>query len=198
MKSSKVLEVGCGNGEFLDRLKTELSADILGLELNENTIEIKNYILNETIETHSKKFPETYDIVCSFQVMEHIANIKTFIESQLVVLKRGGKLIVSVPNNDSFIKLGINILNMPPHHNGLWNKDSLFALQKLFPLKLTNIIYEPLQSYHTNYFIKTTVAYLKKKYHLPIFLLNYFSQYLKYLSTKSFQAFTIQAIYTKI
>jgi len=156
----KILEIGCGRGDFLHKIQTEKGANCVGLELNLTALHqrpSKNLNLrNETVEHHAQTNQETYDIVCSFQVMEHIGeNIYSFIQAQIDCLKKGGKLVISVPNNDSFLGLDpVNILNFPPHHMGLWNEASLTKLAEIFGLKLITVLYEPLQKYHKNYFSK--------------------------------------------
>ncbi len=76
-------------------------------------------------------------------------------------MKPNGKLIICVPNNDSFIKYDNGgILNLPPHHMGLWGNVSLKNLTNIFDIENCELIYEPLQNYHNNWFV-----YLKiKKY----------------------------------
>ena len=84
--------------------------------------------------------------------MEHVADIKSFMESSLAVLKLGGKIIVSVPNNDCLMFEGEDtILNMPPHHMGMWNINSLLKLQDYFNMRLEAIYLEPLAEYHLGY-----------------------------------------------
>jgi hypothetical protein len=42
---------------------------------------------------------------------------------------------------------------MPPHHVGLWGSVSLRYLEKVFPIKLLEMHYEPLQEYHVDSYI---------------------------------------------
>ena len=148
----KVLEIGSAQGAFVERLKDE-GFQATGLELNTKAVAIAKEkglkVYGDTIQQHALTNEEAYDVVCSFQVMEHIADTKTVIDASITALKKGGKLIISVPNNHSFIRHSPNsILNMPPHHMCLWDEVSLTNLQKLFPLTLDTLAYEPLQSYH--------------------------------------------------
>jgi SAM-dependent methyltransferase len=152
MENDTVLEVGAANGNFLGGLKRLRNIDGVGLELNSDAVrqarENGIQLINQSIEEHALVKTEGYDIVCSFQVLEHIAEVKNVIASMLACLKPSGKLIISVPNNDSFIKdnpLPSEILNMPPHHMGLWNEESLKNLCKIFPLDLIEMLIEPLQ-----------------------------------------------------
>lgn len=152
----KVLEVGCAHGAFLEVIsKTYNLSEATGLELNETaSIENKGYkIYNETIESFSKKYKNYFDVVCSYQVLEHIADVSSFLKGKIDCLRRGGILIISVPNNDSFVKdVGVG-LNSPPHHMGLWNEESLRALEDFFPIKLIKFHLEELQDYHLDSYV---------------------------------------------
>ena len=205
----KVLEVGCAQGSFLERIVREYQIDATGLELNKNAAETAKAnglnVLTETIQQHSKQYSSEYDLVCSFQVVEHIADVKSFIEAQVEVLKPGGKLVISVPNNRGFLgDDSRNILNMPPHHMGLWDKDTLKNIANFFSLKHEKCHYEPLQDYHKKYFKKTFLRRLafRRNHYLSVLyykLTNHPLTERLFLSSfnRKFKAFTIQAVYTK-
>ena len=92
-------------------------------------------------------------------VLEHIYDVKSFLEASLKVLKPEGKIIIGVPNSEPYF-LGYDkycTLNLPPHHMGLWNKKVFDKLAALFNLKILK----------TKYDIKGGViagAYLRAKY----------------------------------
>ena len=88
-KGDRILEVGCGRGDFLRALLKKTSTECIGLELNEKSaLETKDLkIICQTIEEYSKDNPESFDIVCSFQVLEHIADIRGFLEGQIKCLR---------------------------------------------------------------------------------------------------------------
>ncbi len=154
--TDKVLEIGCGRGGFLNRLK-EMGTESVGLELNRSAAQAARArglnVLDQSIQDHARENPEKYDVVCSFQVAEHIADIRPFMQASLDALKRGGTLIVSVPNNESLViaRYPHYVANMPPHHMGLWDMKSLINLPKIFGIELANIILEPLQPYHRGF-----------------------------------------------
>lgn len=157
-----ILEVGCGEGAFLKKIKSQTGANCVGLELNEscvlNSPQLK--IENILIEDFSKTNAEKFDLVCTFQVLEHITQINSFIKAQVDCLKKDGLLVICVPNNDSdLIKSDESLLNLPPHHMGLWNEKSLRSLELYFEVKIKSIHYEPLQQYHFDWYIN---AKLKK------------------------------------
>ncbi|WP_448528268.1 methyltransferase domain-containing protein [Raineya sp.] len=167
----KILEIGCAKGSFIERLSQE-GYKCVGLELNkkakQEAQERELNVLAETIQEHSLKFENYYDIVCSFQVMEHIPNIGEVLEASVKSLKKGGSLFISVPNNASFLGLDENNpLNMPPHHMGLWDETALKNIAPFFGLEVKSIYLEPLQEYHKSYFnsIINNLLYEQYKYY---------------------------------
>lgn len=142
-KTHLVLEIGCGSGVFLDMLRKK-GIEAVGLEFNGEAIRKASCrglkVHQQKIEDHANENCEIYDVVVFFQVLEHIVDVKGFIEGALKVLKRDGALFVSVPNNDGpYHRFHDDPLNMPPHHMGRWNVNSLIALQEFFPVKIKKI-----------------------------------------------------------
>lgn len=156
-QNQKILEIGSGNGSFVKKL-SEKGFDITGLELNQATVEkAKEWnceILGVTVGEHSENKKNYYDVVCSFQVMEHIPKIFEVINESVLVLKPGGKLFISVPNDECFFFGNDSdiVINMPPHHCTRWNEEVMVKIAKIFGLKLNGIFKEPLQKYHEEHY----------------------------------------------
>ncbi|MBE9046127.1 methyltransferase domain-containing protein [Pleurocapsales cyanobacterium LEGE 10410] len=153
--SDTVLEIGCGNGTLAEKLTVQ---EYVGLEFSQQAqtyAREKNIkVLNESIEEHAKKHPEKYSVVCSFQVLEHVADIHSFIKASLKCLKPGGILIYSVPRADCFIasvKKNM-ILNMPPHHLSWWSTKSLQYVAQIFNLEIIDIHYDKLAEVHARWY----------------------------------------------
>ena len=208
----KVLEVGCAEGAFLSKIKIAFNVNCVGLELNESACESaksKGLEVNlETIQSFSQNHKEEFDIVCSFQVLEHISDVYSFIEAMTKTLKKGGKLIIGVPNDDSFYGKLDSVLNMPPHHMGLWNKKSLSSLTTIFELEDPQFYFEPLQDYHKEYCDKVIFDLRIKKMEDNIlkygFLGRFKNQFLKFTYLNeikkehpSIESFTILSVLTK-
>ncbi|WP_400077982.1 class I SAM-dependent methyltransferase [Winogradskyella sp. R77965] len=155
-KNENVLEIGSGFGAFLKLLKSnEITAE--GIELNPEAINVckkQNLTIhNELIEDFAIKHKEHYDVVCFFQVLEHITNVHDFIENALLTLKPNGKLIIGVPNNNPFLYVNdkYHTLNLPPHHAGLWNNKAFKSLESIFDVQLTSLQYEPLEKTYSQF-----------------------------------------------
>lgn len=142
----KILDVGCGEGNFLVKARMR-GAVASGIELNRQAAQIargKNIrIHEELLDSHQPSDP--YDVITSFQVLEHVADPLSFIQSCIKVLRPGGTLLIGVPNNDSFLRFDPdNWLNQPPHHMGLWTRRSLTALADITKLDVCAFEAEPL------------------------------------------------------
>ncbi|NEQ97121.1 MAG: methyltransferase domain-containing protein [Cyanothece sp. SIO2G6] len=162
--SSTVLEIGSGYGFFLEYCQP-YGIQVKGLETNSKAVanandrqlDVENADLIDFAKYHSKAF----DIVCSFQVLEHVPNPLQFLEAAIRVLKPGGSLILGVPNANSFLKYQYCLLDMPPHHMHQWSTQTFKYLEKLFPLKLESIKYEPLASYHISGYVQSIGHHLE-------------------------------------
>jgi len=89
-------------------------------------------------------------------VLEHIIDVRSYIESAIDCLKPGGHLILSTPSVDSFSAFVPNfILDMPPHHVTRWSDVSYIYLANTFNLELVELWHEPLQHIHREFYVQT-------------------------------------------
>jgi len=155
----KVLEVGVGRGAFL-RQAHACGNDISGVELNsEGAKEARRMgftIFEQNLGSLSANHAESFDAVCAFQVLEHLPNPKRFLEHALVLLRQDGFLILSVPNSE--VARGLDhgrndLLDQPPHHMTHWSKDAFYFLEKILPVRVVDVAFEPLAAYHIDWFI---------------------------------------------
>lgn len=109
-------------------------------------------------------------------------------ESAIKVLKKEDKLFVGVLNNNSFLGLReMDVLNMPPHHMGLWNEKSLRNLCNYFPMKLDEFLYEPLQEPHKEYFQNTVYETKRKKFKENFSKYGFFGKVLNKFQNRNFE-----------
>ena len=160
-----VLEVGCGKGHFFESLAC---AAYVGLETSAAAIATKGQpekrLSHETVETHAEANAARYDVVCSFQVLEHVADPASFINACLKALRPGGLLLLSTPNADSFVSLVVNYtLDLPPHHVTHWQAATWEYMPHIFPMTLQWIKNEPLQEYHRAHYANTMAVALARR-----------------------------------
>lgn len=141
-----VLEIGAGRGLFLREIEP---ASYTGLEFSSSAIQSAAAdgirLLAEPIERHARENPGKYDVVCAFQVLEHVARPRSFLDAAVAAMKPGGRLIVSVPGEDSFARHAVwDALNMPPHHITRWTDSCLRRIADLHALRLVALIPEAL------------------------------------------------------
>jgi SAM-dependent methyltransferase len=157
-KNKKILEIGSGYAYFYNYSGAN---DYTGLEYNQQAVDTvlqRNIaglkLHKENIETHAKNHLDSYDTVCSFQVLEHVLDPVSFIENSLTCCKRGGYLIFSVPAHDSFIRYSKNnILNMPPHHLTHWPDRAFKYIEAKYKVELVELKHESLDAIHRQWFL---------------------------------------------
>jgi len=98
--TSRVLEIGSGPGYFLKSIEDKVGST-LGVELN--TIWSHYANTEKDVQTLNSDFKECdleeeFDVVCLFQVLEHMPDPVSEINAIFSLLKKGGYLIIEVPN----------------------------------------------------------------------------------------------------
>lgn len=127
----KLLEIGAGDGAFIKRI----SQYLLPKE-NIFCTEYSKYGRNQIEQLGVKCFSEdirhlsspelegNFDIICMFQVLEHMDRLDILFQKLNWLMKTGGSLFIAVPNPQriEFIELNGALLDMPPNHVGRWNR----------------------------------------------------------------------------
>ncbi|MGX5819820.1 class I SAM-dependent methyltransferase [Chitinophaga lutea] len=161
---NRVLDIGCGDGGFLRLVMDQVKdVQVHGLEFNAMAMKKARAkgiaVTSDRIETFAAERPASFDVVASFQVLEHVTDVTSFLQAAIACLKPGGKLIIGVPNNHPWLYGSdkLHTLNLPPHHMGLWSAGALSAIAPLFGLRLRDTRPEPLVNYYyyADYYIKT-------------------------------------------
>lgn len=111
--SFNVLEVGCGTGIYTFEM-TKYFKTILGLDISRGMLkEAKEKIKNQNptsnnvnvtfIAGDAENIPfkdSSFDCVMSINMLEHLDNIHKAVEEMKRVVKRDGKIIISIPNGN--------------------------------------------------------------------------------------------------
>ena len=148
-KPKSILDVGCGEGFFLEHFKD--SFEVRGSEYNPDAI--------KALESKGIRLDDDsmkYDFIVCFQVIEHIKNVHDFLDWIYSKLNNGGYLFIAVPNPDSeFIKEVPQLLNFPPHHINWISKSTLYKVSELYNMEIVDYMEEPMEDIHLIPFLNT-------------------------------------------
>ena len=103
-KKGELLDYGCGVGDFLIEAKRK-GWSITGIEpsIKAATIANKKGVSNVFLPEKMKGFKDNhFDCVTLWHVLEHVQDLDTLIDQLKRVLKPNGKLVIAVPNYNSF------------------------------------------------------------------------------------------------
>lgn len=145
---AEVLDVGCGDGFFLNLV----SGPKRGVELNPEAARRARAAGLRVDEIRLEDLPPgSADVVTMFQVLEHVARPRETLDAARAALREGGRLLVAVPNNDNWVgSAPVNPLNAPPHHPLRWRAEALRHVPKVAGFALEELLEEPLAPEHAH------------------------------------------------
>ncbi len=130
-----LLEVGCGNGDFLSSMKS-LGWQVAGIEVDPKAAE---HAASKGIDVRlgrleDQRYPDDLiDTICLDNVIEHVHNPGSLLTECHRILKPGGQLIINTPNLDSW---GHRIFRQnwmaldPPRHLFVYSRNSLRSISQ--------------------------------------------------------------------
>lgn len=153
--AKRILDVGCGSGVFLNRLKASIQgAELFGYDLNEDLINQLSKQGFGVLPSDPQKFSYAledaplFDAICMLQVIEHVADPISFMNIFLKYLKPGGLVVITTPDAAGPIsKFPEALTEIPPHHVTRWTKQTHEALLAHFGATSKRILNEPLPDY---------------------------------------------------
>lgn len=99
-KTGKILDIGCGTGEFLKTFK-DAKWQTLGIEPSADVrkMAIEKYGLDVKEEAEIKNLEASgFDVITMWHVLEHVPHLNDRIEDLKRLLKPNGIIIIAVPN----------------------------------------------------------------------------------------------------
>ena len=130
-KQSRVLDFGCGKGYFLRQLRAVGLDDIHGVELSRSA---RRFLRGEGYDVAGSLSEfgsaEPFDAISLFHVLEHLEDPRSFLESLKDSLAADGKIIIEVPNIDSFgfKRFGPEWFYLQKEHLYYFDQKSLISL----------------------------------------------------------------------
>ena len=152
----KILEIGCAKAKHLIYFAREFGYEIYGIDYSESGIEIANenlkiagiqgtILCEDAFKTSFKS--ESFNVVYSMGLIEHFENPKGIINVHINLLKKGGKLIITVPNfrNSLYLILSMFLRKdkeiLETHNLSIMNKEKLKELMLNQELKVLFLDY---------------------------------------------------------
>lgn len=127
----QLLEVGCGVGAFLGWVES-MGVECWGNDISRHAVEEARKHLRGRVhhgELSDDVFPgQQFDIVCAWEVIEHVTALSEFVRTLLRRIRPGGYLFLSTPNCDSpwlWRTLAQDPRGVPPVHVTFWNRRSM-------------------------------------------------------------------------
>ena len=180
----RILDVGCGNGHFLSECLSLGAATVTGQEFFRGTpiehareqLGIED-IRDVPFEDRDAWPDGEFDVVCSFDVVEHIHDLAGFFDDCVRVARPGGALFHATPGSDSVStragrlavsglgrshrirRVGTTLCNLKPDrsfrggsHVSLLSRRSLRWLTGHHPLTLVRADYVPSYTYSNEHY----------------------------------------------
>lgn len=105
-KDSKILDVGCALGGFLNFLRDKGLKNLYGIDVIEEYVKLANDKNITVGSVYDIPFEDnSFDIIILEQVLEHLADLKAPIEELKRVLTDDGVLFIGVPNASEYDNL---------------------------------------------------------------------------------------------
>jgi len=138
-QGARVLDAGCGTGYGSAEL-AQSAADVVGIDLSADAIEYAatNYPIPrlrflESSCTSIPFPPESFELMVAFEVIEHLADYRAFLDESARVLARDGLFIVSSPNKSYYAETRAETGPNPFHEHEFEAGEFVRELERVFP-----------------------------------------------------------------
>lgn len=120
-KTGRILDIGCGDGYFLEEAR-KMGWEVYGTEYTDDAIEVckeKGIQMHQGKLTPTNYDADSFDVITSFEVIEHINNPIEEVQNIRSILRKGGIFYLTTPNFNAIeryiLKKDYNIITYPEH-----------------------------------------------------------------------------------
>ncbi len=127
--NTRLLEVGCGSGAFLDSIRPYV-AEVIGVEPDGASREwvtgqMRTCVVERVTDVLQQE--KTFDLLALFHVLEHVPNPVPFLQSLSQLLRPEGRLVIEVPNVDDVL---VGVYQIPAYLRFYYQKAHLYYFSK--------------------------------------------------------------------
>jgi ubiquinone/menaquinone biosynthesis C-methylase UbiE len=136
-KGMKMLEPGCGRGEFLNNFK-EMGLDVVGVDISPEATTYDNGLEVKLCDVENELLPfedNTFDVIYSKSFIEHLYYPERYLIEAYRVLKPNGVLLTLVPDWESNYKTYFDDFT----HRAPFTKISLIDAYKMYGFKEVDV-----------------------------------------------------------
>lgn len=130
---SRVLEVGCGSGSLLSRIKPYV-AYCAGVELHTPFVDfIKNDLAIEAfaVDVNKLKLEQKFDLIISISTLDHLPNPLETLTSMKNLLAPSGRIYLEIPNLDEALNCKLPEANRKKYNTFFWHRAHLFYFSRM-------------------------------------------------------------------
>lgn len=129
-REKSLLEIGCSAGMFLYNIRDKVKK-MVGIEFDKSAAEYASEKCN--CKVYTEELPDlsldkkSFDIICAFQVMEHVESPLNFLLHVKEYLKDNGIIYIEVPNLYDVL---VSTYNLPNHKQFYYHSAHLYYFSK--------------------------------------------------------------------
>jgi 2-polyprenyl-3-methyl-5-hydroxy-6-metoxy-1,4-benzoquinol methylase len=138
LKDGTLLEIGCGSGLFLERVKAKTKLRPIGLDLTHSVVELCR---RKNLEVYEGKIEDwgkgdltqrtKVDVAVAFHCLEHVEDPLGFVKAIADATTQEGRIYLSTPYSPmAFEDMWYDPMNHPPHHMTRWTRSAYDRLAK--------------------------------------------------------------------
>ena len=154
--NKRILEIGCARGKQLIYFAREFGYQIYGIDYSEKGVELAKenlkiagvegtILCQDIFQTTLKE--ESFDVVYSMGLIEHFENPLEIVDAHIKLLKKGGTLIITIPNYKDSLSFTLNKIMgkdgalLATHNLSIMDRESLGELLAGKGMKILTLSY---------------------------------------------------------
>ena len=171
IKSPVMLEIGSGLGYFTYSL-SKAGFNIKGIDISETAVNkaketFGDHYICSGIPEYARDNAGMFDVVIATEVIEHVEDPLEFVDSALLLLRPGGRIILTTPNKSLFPGYAVWASDLPPVHCWWFSEDSFEYLARKTGTEVSLIDFS--EYYRTNFKTIGLKSYQEGKLPVPFF-----------------------------